>query len=175
MAIFVGIGAINEQRANRREIYEMPPRDGFTVTLFITVADIDRSARPVHYAWFTMLRDYPRQVGHFWGSRQGNAFISEHASCSSCKTDSKGSVHKAIDENYTRKLTNLIEPAVIEDCDSCPVANPLQGRLSGGIESQRETQTAAFTEPEKHWAPGPCGAAYARVDRLSDRHGLESK
>jgi hypothetical protein len=25
--------------------YEMPPRDGFTVTLFITVADIDRSAR----------------------------------------------------------------------------------------------------------------------------------
>ena len=24
--------------------YEMPPRDGFTVTLFITVADIDRSA-----------------------------------------------------------------------------------------------------------------------------------
>jgi len=25
--------------------YEMPPRDGFTVTYFITVADIDRSAR----------------------------------------------------------------------------------------------------------------------------------
>ena len=25
--------------------YEMPPREGFTVTLFITVADIDRSAR----------------------------------------------------------------------------------------------------------------------------------
>ncbi len=25
--------------------YEMPPRDGFTVTLFLTVADIDRSAR----------------------------------------------------------------------------------------------------------------------------------
>ena len=25
--------------------YEMPPRDGFTVTLFITVADLDRSAR----------------------------------------------------------------------------------------------------------------------------------
>src|ERR1700729_4142513 len=25
--------------------YEMPPRDGFTVTHFITVADIDRSAR----------------------------------------------------------------------------------------------------------------------------------
>ena len=25
--------------------YEMPPRDGFAVTLFITVADIDRSAR----------------------------------------------------------------------------------------------------------------------------------
>ena len=24
--------------------YEMPPRDGFTVTHFITVADIDRSA-----------------------------------------------------------------------------------------------------------------------------------
>src|ERR1700678_2269046 len=24
--------------------YEMPPRDGFTITLFITVADIDRSA-----------------------------------------------------------------------------------------------------------------------------------
>src|ERR1700722_13568949 len=24
--------------------YEMPPRDGFTLTLFITVADIDRSA-----------------------------------------------------------------------------------------------------------------------------------
>ena len=37
----------------------------------------------------------------------------------------------------------------------------LQGRLSGGIESQRETQTAAFTKPEKHWAPGPRGAAYA--------------
>jgi catechol 2,3-dioxygenase-like lactoylglutathione lyase family enzyme len=27
-----------------QKIYEMPPRDGFTVTLFITVADIDRSA-----------------------------------------------------------------------------------------------------------------------------------
>jgi catechol 2,3-dioxygenase-like lactoylglutathione lyase family enzyme len=25
--------------------YEMPPRDGFTVTYFLTVADIDRSAR----------------------------------------------------------------------------------------------------------------------------------
>src|SRR5271156_5109905 len=25
--------------------YEMPPQDGFTVTLFLTVADIDRSAR----------------------------------------------------------------------------------------------------------------------------------
>ena len=25
--------------------YEMPPRDGFTLTHFITVADIDRSAR----------------------------------------------------------------------------------------------------------------------------------
>src|ERR1700722_2912562 len=25
--------------------YEMPPRDGITVTLFITVADIERSAR----------------------------------------------------------------------------------------------------------------------------------
>ena len=25
--------------------YEMPPREGFTVTLFLTVADIDRSAR----------------------------------------------------------------------------------------------------------------------------------
>src|ERR1700743_2747417 len=25
--------------------YEMPPRDGFTIALFITVADIDRSAR----------------------------------------------------------------------------------------------------------------------------------
>jgi hypothetical protein len=24
--------------------YEMPPRDGFTITHFITVADIDRSA-----------------------------------------------------------------------------------------------------------------------------------
>ena len=24
--------------------YEMPPRDGFTITLFITVADINRSA-----------------------------------------------------------------------------------------------------------------------------------
>ena len=28
-----------------KNCYEMPPRDGFTVTLFITVADIDRSAR----------------------------------------------------------------------------------------------------------------------------------
>src|ERR1700753_2354848 len=27
------------------KIYEMPPRDGFTVTHFLTVADIDRSAR----------------------------------------------------------------------------------------------------------------------------------
>ena len=27
-----------------QESYEMPPRDGFTVTHFITVADIDRSA-----------------------------------------------------------------------------------------------------------------------------------
>jgi predicted enzyme related to lactoylglutathione lyase len=25
--------------------YEMPPRDGFTVAYFLTVADIDRSAR----------------------------------------------------------------------------------------------------------------------------------
>jgi predicted enzyme related to lactoylglutathione lyase len=25
--------------------YEMPPRDGFTVTHFITVADVERSAR----------------------------------------------------------------------------------------------------------------------------------
>lgn len=81
----------------------------------------------------------------------------------------------AIDENCTRKLTILIELAAIEDCDSYHVGNPLQGRLAGGIESQRETQTAAFTKPEKHWAPGPCGAAYARVDRHSDRHRLESK
>ena len=28
-----------------QESYEMPPRQGFTVTLFITVADMDRSAR----------------------------------------------------------------------------------------------------------------------------------
>ena len=28
-----------------RKSYEMPPRDGITVTLFITVADIERSAR----------------------------------------------------------------------------------------------------------------------------------
>ena len=28
-----------------QESYEMPPRDGFTVTHFITVADIDRSVR----------------------------------------------------------------------------------------------------------------------------------
>jgi predicted enzyme related to lactoylglutathione lyase len=27
-----------------QKIYEMPPRDGFTITHFITVADIDRSA-----------------------------------------------------------------------------------------------------------------------------------
>ena len=27
-----------------QKIYEMPPREGFTVTHFITVADIDRSA-----------------------------------------------------------------------------------------------------------------------------------
>jgi catechol 2,3-dioxygenase-like lactoylglutathione lyase family enzyme len=28
-----------------QKIYAMPPRDGFTITLFITVADIERSAR----------------------------------------------------------------------------------------------------------------------------------
>ena len=28
-----------------QKTYEMPPRDGFTITHFITVADIDRSAR----------------------------------------------------------------------------------------------------------------------------------
>ena len=45
-ALFIGIGAVNERRTNRTKSYEMPPRDGFTftVTRFITVADIDRSA-----------------------------------------------------------------------------------------------------------------------------------
>ena len=28
----------------KQNSYEMPPRDGFTITLFITVADINRSA-----------------------------------------------------------------------------------------------------------------------------------
>src|ERR1700743_2418061 len=28
-----------------RQTYEMPPRDGFTIAHFLTVADIDRSAR----------------------------------------------------------------------------------------------------------------------------------
>ncbi|MGA1983927.1 MAG: VOC family protein [Acidobacteriaceae bacterium] len=32
--------------------YEMPPREGFTVTLFITVADIERSAR-----WYEKVLD----------------------------------------------------------------------------------------------------------------------
>lgn len=81
----------------------------------------------------------------------------------------------AIDENCRHKLTSSIEPAAIEDCDFYTVGNPLQDRLAGGIESHGETWTAAFTKPEKHWAPGPCSAAYARVDRLSDRHRLESK
>jgi catechol 2,3-dioxygenase-like lactoylglutathione lyase family enzyme len=32
---------VSEQRAD----YEMPPREGFTVALFLTVADVDRSVR----------------------------------------------------------------------------------------------------------------------------------
>jgi predicted enzyme related to lactoylglutathione lyase len=35
---------MEEVRIDRKE-YEMPPRDGFTVTHFLTVADIERSAR----------------------------------------------------------------------------------------------------------------------------------
>ena len=41
----IGIGVVNEQRTKRiKRAIQMPPRDGFTVTHFITVADIDRSA-----------------------------------------------------------------------------------------------------------------------------------
>jgi predicted enzyme related to lactoylglutathione lyase len=35
---------VNEVQIDRKS-YEMPPRDGFTVTHFLTVADIERSAR----------------------------------------------------------------------------------------------------------------------------------
>ena len=44
-AQFTEIGAANEQRTNRaKELRDAPARNGFTVTHFITVADIDRSA-----------------------------------------------------------------------------------------------------------------------------------
>jgi hypothetical protein len=38
--------------------YEMPPREGFTVTLFITVADIDRSAH-----FYEVVRGVTDQTG----------------------------------------------------------------------------------------------------------------
>ena len=43
-APFVGFGASMSRAQIEQKGYEMPPRDGFTVTHFITVADIDRSA-----------------------------------------------------------------------------------------------------------------------------------
>jgi hypothetical protein len=43
---FVGIGAVGMSSVQiEQKSYEMPPREGFTVTHFITVADIERSAR----------------------------------------------------------------------------------------------------------------------------------
>ena len=38
-------GTINERVQVEQKSYEMPPREGFTVAHFLTVADIDRSAR----------------------------------------------------------------------------------------------------------------------------------
>jgi hypothetical protein len=43
-ALLVGVGASMSGVQIEQKNYEMPPRDGLTVTLFITVADIDRSA-----------------------------------------------------------------------------------------------------------------------------------
>jgi hypothetical protein len=44
-ALFLRMGAVNDQPTNRTKSYELAPREGFTVSLFITVADIERSAR----------------------------------------------------------------------------------------------------------------------------------
>src|ERR1700685_3794976 len=49
MGTLARVGSESESSMNSVQIgqksYEMPPRDGFTVAYFLTVADIDRSAR----------------------------------------------------------------------------------------------------------------------------------
>ena len=46
--------------------YEMPPRDGFTVTHFITVADIDRSADFYEKVFGGRILEQRRQQGCVW-------------------------------------------------------------------------------------------------------------
>ena len=61
--------------------------------------------------------------------------------------------------NALQLLPAVIQREAVENRDSYAVGNSLQSQSTDGIESQRETQTAAFTKPEKHWAPAPCVAA----------------
>ena len=44
-ALFIGIGVVNGSVPIEQKSYESAPREGFTVSLFITVADIERSTR----------------------------------------------------------------------------------------------------------------------------------
>ena len=77
--------------------------------------------------------------------------------------------------NGNRNLTSLIEWVTIEHRDPYAVGNPHHGQSAGGIELQRETQTTAFTKPEKHWTPAPGVVPCAPVNRASNRHRLKSK
>jgi catechol 2,3-dioxygenase-like lactoylglutathione lyase family enzyme len=45
MSTVFGVGVVMNSVQIEQKSYEMPPRDGFTVAHFLTVADIDRSAR----------------------------------------------------------------------------------------------------------------------------------
>ena len=53
-----------------QKIYEMPPREGFTVAHFLTVADIDRSARFYEKVFGGYFRTMARGRQHKRGSRK---------------------------------------------------------------------------------------------------------
>jgi catechol-2,3-dioxygenase len=43
--MLIGIGDVNERRTNHQKSYEMPPKEGIGIAHFLTVADVERSAR----------------------------------------------------------------------------------------------------------------------------------
>ena len=57
--------------------YEMPPRQGFTVTHFLAVANIDRSADPDKVSSFTNIRVADIQACYKLSKSRGAEFLTE--------------------------------------------------------------------------------------------------